>query len=139
MKLKIIKLAHAVMWLYGYAVLGFLLLVSGYIILDIFTAVGWEMPYRYVVISGVTAFVAMCLLDWYIKSKVPVEQSQEALPEDKTFTGEGVTRFEVIDYRQSANERKRGRIYSVSNVKIELSVQDNGHTLKIFVGDKDKS
>lgn len=36
-----------------------------------------------------------------------------------------VTRFEVID--------EKGRIYSQWNCKVELSYQDNGQTLKVFV------
>lgn len=74
-----------------------------------------------------------------------------------------VTRFEVIDHRQcvwcrgrlTANYLQKdgsykelpcdkcdgsgimgGRVYTVHNAKIELSYQDDGKTLKVFVNDR---
>ncbi len=40
-----------------------------------------------------------------------------------------VTRFEVIDHR----EKGEGRIFVAWPCKIELSYQDDGRTLKVFV------
>ncbi|MDH3042594.1 hypothetical protein QEN40_16580 [Gordonia alkanivorans] len=44
---------------------------------------------------------------------------------------EKVTRFEVIDHTTGG----RGRVYSRHDVSIELSYQDDGRTLKVFVDD----
>ena len=41
-----------------------------------------------------------------------------------------VTRFEVID--------EKGRAYTKHNCKIELSYQDDGRTLKVFVNSLNK-
>lgn len=43
-----------------------------------------------------------------------------------------VTRFEVIDH----TKEMLGRAYVKYGVDIELSFQDNGQTLKVFVNDK---
>ena len=43
----------------------------------------------------------------------------------KSFEQKEVTRFEVID--------EQGRTYARWNVEIELSYQDDGRTLKVFV------
>ena len=43
-----------------------------------------------------------------------------------------VTRFEVIDH----TSKKRGRIVVEYNVNIELSLQDESRTLKVFLTDK---
>lgn len=40
-----------------------------------------------------------------------------------------VTRFEVIDHTKDG----RGRILVMRNIKIELSLQDDGKTLKVFL------
>lgn len=47
-------------------------------------------------------------------------QCQEDMLHDQT-----VTRFEVID--------ENGRVYSQWNCKVELSYQDDGKTLKVFI------
>lgn len=56
------------------------------------------------------------------------------------FTGEqksgicgdcAVTRFEVIDHRKDGN----GRIFAAWDASVELSYQDGGRTLKVFVVD----
>jgi len=43
---------------------------------------------------------------------------------------EKVTRFEVIDHTAPEGQ---GRVYAAQNVKVELSYQDDGRTLKVFV------
>jgi hypothetical protein len=43
-----------------------------------------------------------------------------------------VTRFEVIDHRAKG----LGRIFIANNSVIELSVQDDGRKLKVFVTDR---
>lgn len=55
-----------------------------------------------------------------------IEQAKELekLANENNNTSE-VTRFEVID--------KTGRVYSKWDCSIELSYQDNGKTLKVFV------
>jgi hypothetical protein len=45
---------------------------------------------------------------------------------------ENVTRFEVIDH----TKEMLGRTYVKYGVQVELSFQDNGQTLKVFVDDK---
>jgi hypothetical protein len=42
-----------------------------------------------------------------------------------------ITRFEVIDHRDAAPIF--GRVFSVHNVAINLSLQDGGRTLKVFL------
>ncbi len=41
-----------------------------------------------------------------------------------------VTRFEVVDH---TTPNCKGRVYTAHNVKVELSYQDDGQTLKVFV------
>jgi hypothetical protein len=43
-----------------------------------------------------------------------------------------VTRFEVIDY----TKKHRGRILVEYKVSVEVSIQDEGRTMKIFLTDK---
>jgi hypothetical protein len=43
-----------------------------------------------------------------------------------------ITRFEVIDH----TSKKRGRIVVEYNVNVELSLQDENKTLKVFLTDK---
>lgn len=43
-----------------------------------------------------------------------------------------ITRFEVIDH----TAKKRGRIVVEYNVNVELSLQDESRTLKVFLTDK---
>lgn len=45
-----------------------------------------------------------------------------------------VTRVEVIDHRAELG-REAGRVYVVWDCKVELSYQDGGRTLKVFVQD----
>lgn len=48
------------------------------------------------------------------------------------YPTEKVTRFEVIDH----TKEMIGRAYVKHNITIDLSFQDNGQTLKVFVDDK---
>ena len=48
------------------------------------------------------------------------------------ITTKSVTRFEVIDH----TSKKRGRIVVEYNVNVELSLQDENKTLKVFLTDK---
>jgi hypothetical protein len=48
------------------------------------------------------------------------------------ITTKSVTRFEVIDH----TSKKRGRIVVEYNVNVELSLQDENRTLKVFFTDK---
>lgn len=53
--------------------------------------------------------------------------------------GENVTRFEVIDHRTPLVGEPGtgyGRVFSARGCKIELSYQDDGKTLKVFVDGK---
>ncbi len=43
-----------------------------------------------------------------------------------------ITRFEVIDH----TSKKQGRIVVEYNVNVELSLQDDNRTLKVFLTDK---
>ena len=47
-------------------------------------------------------------------------------------TTKSVTRFEVIDH----TSKKRGRIVVEYNINVELSLQDENRTLKVFLTDK---
>ena len=48
------------------------------------------------------------------------------------ITTKSVTRFEVIDH----TSKKRGRVVVEYNVNVELSLQDENRTLKVFLTDK---
>jgi formylmethanofuran dehydrogenase subunit E len=47
-----------------------------------------------------------------------------------------VTRFEVIDHRNSPDVK--GRIVVENDVNVELSMQDDDRTLKVFLTDREK-
>lgn len=47
-----------------------------------------------------------------------------------------VTRFEVINNRTENDESDRGRVMVEHNLSLELSLQDDGRTLKVFLNDK---
>lgn len=49
-----------------------------------------------------------------------------------------VTRFEVIDLRASLPVGEIGRVFTAWNCNIELSYQDDGRTLKVFVNDREQ-
>jgi hypothetical protein len=44
-----------------------------------------------------------------------------------------LTRIEIIDHRKPTNKI---RVLSVYKSKVELDLQDNGQTLKIFINEK---
>lgn len=50
------------------------------------------------------------------------------------ITTKSVTRFEVIDH----TKKKVGRIVVEYNVNVELSLQDENRTLKVFLTDKNQ-
>ena len=50
------------------------------------------------------------------------------------ITTKSVTRFEVIDH----TKKKGGRIVVEYNVNVELSLQDENKTLKVFLTDKNQ-
>ena len=45
-----------------------------------------------------------------------------------------VTRFEVIDH----SKKMRGRYVVEYGIKVEVSIQDDGRTMKIFLNDQNK-
>lgn len=45
-----------------------------------------------------------------------------------------VTRFEVIDH----SKKMRGRYVVEYGIKVEVSIQDDGKTMKIFLNDQNK-
>ncbi len=47
-----------------------------------------------------------------------------------------VTRMELIDNRKMLHEEDRGRVFAAQNVQVELSYQDGGRTLKVFVTER---
>lgn len=63
------------------------------------------------------------LLMKHIMSRPDWKQPHSALPPSDT-----VTRIVVVD--------DTGRVYEKWNVKVELSYQDQGHTLKVFVSEE---
>ena len=55
---------------------------------------------------------------------------------DNNTAATKVVRFEVIDHRNEDEFcRPRGRVFTANPCKIELSYQDDGETLKVFVED----
>lgn len=70
-----------------------------------------------------------CEGDWQpVSGSVPPSGIELTTPTPDKAGGEGlenVTRFEVIDHN--------GRSYTARNVAVELSLQDAGRTLKVFV------
>ena len=48
-----------------------------------------------------------------------------------------IDRFEVINYH-SAIGNNRGRAFVAYNCEVELAVQDDGKTLKVFVYEREK-
>lgn len=48
---------------------------------------------------------------------------------------EKITRFEVIDHSVPIGEGFKGRVLVRHNTKIELAVQDDGRTLKVFISE----
>jgi hypothetical protein len=74
---------------------------------------------------------------FHIHKRDPRNGEVGAVPEGRETPGE-VTRFEVIDHRACLNcdtPHDRGRIFTAKPCRIELSYQDGGRTLKVFVDD----
>jgi len=44
--------------------------------------------------------------------------------------------MELIDNRKMLHEEDRGRVFAAQNVQVELSYQDGGRTLKVFVTER---
>lgn len=53
---------------------------------------------------------------------------------DNEIDNTKVTRFEVIDHRDGSPTF--GRAFVSQDIQVELSYQDDGRTLKVFVQDK---
>jgi hypothetical protein len=62
---------------------------------------------------------------WVWDESINIKQIIEQAKGMEKEQNSGVTRFEVVD--------ESGRVYSKWNCKIELSYQDDGKTLKVFV------
>lgn len=62
---------------------------------------------------------------WVWDESIDIKQIIEQAKGMEKEQNSGVTRFEVVD--------DNGRVYSKWNCKIELSYQDDGKTLKVFV------
>ena len=60
--------------------------------------------------------------------------SQEIDQEVLNFITKDVTRFEVIDH----SKKMRGRYVVEYGVNVEISIQDNGKTMKIFLNNQNK-
>jgi hypothetical protein len=50
------------------------------------------------------------------------------------FLLKDVTRFEVIDH----SKKMRGRYVVEYGIKVEVSIQDDGRTMKVFLNDQNK-
>jgi hypothetical protein len=61
-----------------------------------------------------------------------IKHSIKYYAQEMIYPAEKVTRFEVIDH----TKEMRGRAYVKYNIEVELSFQDDGQTLKVFVNDK---
>lgn len=67
---------------------------------------------------------------WYVIGNgwlIPVPNEHDA---EKIINELKITRFEVID--------ENGRVYVAKDCKVELSYQDDGKTLKVFIKNKNK-
>jgi hypothetical protein len=61
-----------------------------------------------------------------------IKHSIKYYAQEMIYPVEKVTRFEVIDH----TKEMRGRAYVKYDIEVELSFQDDGRTLKVFVNDK---
>jgi transcription elongation factor GreA-like protein len=61
-----------------------------------------------------------------------IKHSIKYYAQEMIYPAEKVTRFEVIDH----TKEMRGRAYVKYDIEVELSFQDDGRTLKVFVNDK---
>lgn len=60
--------------------------------------------------------------------------NQEVDQEVLSFITKDVTRFEVIDH----SKKMRGRYVVEYGVKVEVSIQDDGKTMKVFLTNQNK-
>lgn len=63
------------------------------------------------------------------------KQLEEFISQQTDDRIESVTRFEVIDHTKDGE----GRVLVKYDVKVELKYQDDGRTLKVFLGDRNGS
>lgn len=63
-----------------------------------------------------------------VKSKLKKEENLK----NPANEFKSITRFEAIDHRKNGN----GRVLSVWDINIEVSIQDSGKTMKVFITDK---
>ena len=61
-----------------------------------------------------------------------IKHSIKYYGQEMIYPTEKVTRFEVIDHTKDM----LGRVYVKNNTEVELSFQDDGKTLKVFITDK---
>jgi hypothetical protein len=59
---------------------------------------------------------------------------RKPIPDSPADPYEKISRFEVIDHTR----KRRGRIVVEYGVQVEMSIQDDGRTMKIFLTDKKK-
>lgn len=86
----------------------------------------WE---RY--IGGVSFELCILNIRAYFRWNYAPEKLQSFINPINDF--ENYTRFEIIDHRKNA--QPFGRVMSLNNVSIDLSYQDGGNTLKVFIQD----
>ena len=79
-----------------------------------------------------SAFVPCQLCNEPVQIKDLEDIIMKANQEVLDITTKSVTRFEVIDH----TKKKVGRIVVEYNVNVELSLQDENRTLKVFLTDK---
>jgi hypothetical protein len=68
-----------------------------------------------------------------LERQATVIEEAKSHPDRPIFFPE-VSRFEVIDH----SSKKRGRIVVEYGVEVEVSLQDGGKTMKVFLTDKKK-
>lgn len=76
--------------------------------------------------------------EWYA-SQADARHLREIL-EEKNVKMEDklpdVTRVVLVDHRSGGDYATRGRVFDVQPLTVQLSVQDQGRTLKVFVTDR---
>lgn len=73
---------------------------------------------------------------WYAEHPVSMFEPHQHVHEVNALIPD-VTRFEVIDHRSSLRWDAIRRSAVFHGVKVELSLQDDGQTLKVFVDDRE--
>lgn len=69
---------------------------------------------------------------WLVKRNEIIEQAKQIEKEQQQIITDKITRFEVIDH----TSEKLGRILVRYGVSVEVSIQDDGRTMKVFLTDK---